>query len=417
MNKKTIIFKVFEFPHLSETFILAQIITAIKLGYDVKIIVVKLLDLDASLYRKTLIENNILDSIIIEDYKIPKNTFFKIFKFVFLLLKHLKKIKAILSFYNKQNKFSLTWLYQWNFYEVFNSNNNVFHVQYGTNRNPLDLLKAAGFYKPSLIVTFHGHDAFFPINGFIPNNGYYDNLFTYGDLITANTPYLAKKIVALGCPREKMKIIPVGVDTTFFNSIGKNKRAEGSLKIITVGRLDPVKGHKYSIEVVNEMVQSGYDIILTIIGEGSERKNLEKLIENYNLKKNVFLLGKKSQDEIRSFLIANDLYVITAVPLCDGRRETQGLATLEAQACGLPVIAFDSGGVKYTIELGKTGFVFDEYDTIGIVTILKKIYLERSMLKEMSANTKKFIDANFSQTYINDIWDNVYQNLFNQLTK
>jgi colanic acid/amylovoran biosynthesis glycosyltransferase len=413
-QKKTIIFKISEFPHLSETFILAQIITAIKLGYDIKIIVGKLLDIENSLYKKSLVEYKILYGIIVEDYDIPKNTFLKIIKFVFLLIKNFKKIIAILSFYNKQDKFSLTWLYQWNFYEKFNSKDNIFHVQYGTNRNPLDLLKATGFYKTSLIVTFHGHDAFFPINGFIPNNGYYNNLFNYGDLITANTPYLAEKIIALGCPKEKLKIIPVGVDTNFFYPIRENRNNGKTLKLITVGRLDPVKGHKYSIDVVKELVSCGYDITLTIVGEGYERKVLEELIENYNLEKFVFLLGKKSQEEIRNLLCENDLYIITAVPLVDGRRETQGLATLEAQACGLPVIAFDSGGVKYTIEQGKTGFVFDEYDTTEIVTLLKKIYLERNILTEMSANTKSFISVNFSQTYINDIWDKVYKNLFNQ---
>ncbi|MFN7044605.1 MAG: glycosyltransferase [Flavobacterium sp.] len=412
MNRKTIIFKVFEFPHLSETFILAQIITAIKLGYDIKIIVRKLLDIENSLYKKSLIDYEILDRIVVEDYKIPKNIFFKIIKFVFLLIKNLKKIKAILNFYKKHDKFSFTWLYQWDFYENFNSNDNVFHVQYGTNRNPLDLLKATGFFNPSLIVTFHGHDAFFPINGFIPNNGYYNYLFNYGDLITANTPYLAEKIIDLGCPKEKLKIIPVGVDTHFFYPIRQNRNNGKTLKLITVGRLDPVKGHKYCIEVIKKLVSCGFDITLTIVGDGYERKILEELIENNNLEKFVFLLGKKSQEEIRSLLCENDLYIITAVPLADGRRETQGLATLEAQACGLPVIAFDSGGVKYTIEQEKTGFVFDEYDITGIVTILKKIYFERDILDDMSANTKKFIETNYSQIFLDDIWDDVYKKLF-----
>ncbi|WP_222861338.1 hypothetical protein, partial [Seonamhaeicola marinus] len=82
------------------------------------------------------------------------------------------------------SKFSLTWLYQLHFYKQFNTAHAI-HVQYGTNVNPLDVLKKVGFLKPSLIVTFHGHDVFFPISGYIHNNGYYDNLFGFGDLITA----------------------------------------------------------------------------------------------------------------------------------------------------------------------------------------------------------------------------------------
>ena len=210
-QKKTIIFKITEFPHLSETFILAQVLTALKLGYDVKILIVKLLDIENSLYKDILIKNNILNTIIVENYNIPKNKILRVKKFLIIGLKNLKKIKAIISYYKRQNSFSLSWLFQWSFYEKFNSNQNIFHVQYGTNKNPLDLLKSTGFYKPSLIVTFHGHDAFFPINGFIPNNGYYNNLFTYANLITANTPYLADQLLKINCPDEKLSIVPVGV--------------------------------------------------------------------------------------------------------------------------------------------------------------------------------------------------------------
>jgi colanic acid/amylovoran biosynthesis glycosyltransferase len=401
-----------EFPHLSETFILAQIITAIKLGYDIKIIVNKLLDIDSSLYKKMLLKYKILDKIIIEDYKIPNNILIKIIKYFFLLLKNLKQIKSIFNFYSVHDRFSLTWLYQWQFYEAYNSRNIIFHVQYGTNRNPLDLLKATGFYKSPLIVTFHGHDAFFPINGFITNNGYYNNLFAYGDLITANTPYLADKILNLGCSKDKLKTIPVGVDTNFFYPGKNNKILETSLKIITVGRLDPVKGHRYTIEIIAEMVKSGFDVKLTIVGDGNERDKLEKIIAKKNLGENIFLVGKKSQTKIRSLLRENDLYILTAVPLPDGRRETQGLATLEAQACGLPVIAFDSGGIKYTIKQGVTGFIFNEYDKKGIINILKDIYFNREVLKKMSNNTTKFINENYSQNYIDNVWKNVYERLF-----
>lgn len=413
-QQKKIIFKLSEFPHLSETFILAQMITAIKLGYDVKVIIGRLLNIDNSLYKEVLVQNRIIENIIIENYSIPKNKFLRTLKFILLLIKNFIKINAILSYYKKQDQFSFTWLFQWNFYESFNDSSHVFHVQYGTNRYPLDLLKSTGFYKPALIVTFHGHDAFFPINGFIPNNGYYNNLFTYGDIITANTTYLADKILALGCPEEKLKIIPVGVDTDFFYPITTGKIFDKTLKMITVGRLDPVKGHKYSVEIVNKLVQCGFDVTLTIVGEGAERQTLEELIEINNLTKKVFLLGKKSQNEIRDLLRESDLYIINAVPLIDGRRETQGLATLEAQACGLPVLAFDSGGVKYTIEEGKTGFVFKEYDTESIVNLIKNFSIDRDLLVYLSSNTGKFIDENFSQNHVNNLWGHQYNKLFNK---
>lgn len=410
MSKK-IVFKVSEFPHLSETFIVAQIVTAIKLGYDVQIIIRKLLDNDTAINSILINEYNLLDKIIIEDYNIPKNKFLRLIKWVLLLITNFNGLSVIIKFHKEFSRFSLTWLYQWSFYQKFRDAS-FFHVQYGTNSKPLDVLKKTGF-KPSLIVTFHGHDAFFPINGYIPNNGYYDNLFKYADLITANTPYLADKIIELGCPKELLSIIPVGADTDFFYPNEEIKTIHKTLKLITVGRLDKVKGHNFSILAIADLISKGVDVTLTIIGEGTERKSLESLIAKYNLNEKVFMKGSKLQLEVRQELWEHDVYLLTAVALTDGRRETQGLATLEAQACGLPVVVFDSGGIKYTLENEVSGFVCDEFDVDAVVGSVLKFVKNPILLRDMSDRAVKFVNENFSQKIINQKWEIIYNSLNN----
>lgn len=406
MKPKQIIFKIAEFPHLSETFIVAQIVTAIKLGYEVKIIVSRLLDF-GSVPAELLNKYDILNKIIVEDYQIPDKKAARLLKSFYLLALHLTKVRAIRRFYAQQKAFSLTWLYQWHFYEQFNHSNTLFHIQYGINKNPIDLLKLSGFYKPSVIVTFHGHDAFFPINGFISNDGYYDEIFYSASLITANTPYLAEKIRSLGCPDEKLKIIPVGVDTSFFFSQKKVYKRK-TFEMITVGRLDAVKGHRYCIEALKIIKEKGLHVRLSIVGEGAERTNLESLIDQYELHDQVILMGRKSQEEIRQLLWEHDLYMFTAVALPDGRRETQGLATLEAQACGLPVIVFDSGGVKYTLEDQVTGFVCVEYDVQSLVQKIELLYLNPALRNKMGSDAVAFVEAHFSQNYVDSVWAKEY---------
>lgn len=410
-NQKKIVFKIPEFPHLSETFIVAQIVTAIKLGYEVVILVRKKIDFDIRLVSSLIVEYGLLNKIIIEDYKIPKIKLIRLLKWLFILIKNLKDFKFIFKYYKEQTKFSLTWLFEWDFYNEFKGVD-IFHVQYGTNSNPLSTLKKTGF-KPALIVTFHGHDAFFPIGGYIHNNGYYENLFKYGNLITANTLYLAEKIRDLGCPSEILQIIPVGVDTNYFYPNSVKKESNKTLKLITVGRLDKVKGHLYCIEAVNQLINKGIDVTLTIIGEGEERNSLEKLIIKYHLEEKIFMQGKKSPIEVRQTLWEHDVYLLTAVALSDGRRETQGLATLEAQACGLPVIVFDSGGVKYTLEDGVSGFVCEEYDVEAVVAKIIKLIDNPSLLTKMSNQAITFVKENYSQKIIDGKWENIYRNLSN----
>jgi colanic acid/amylovoran biosynthesis glycosyltransferase len=403
---KRIVFKVPEFPHLSETFIVAQIVTAIKLGYKVQIIVGKLLRTNSSLRNSLIDEYCLLDKVIVEDYIIPKNRILRLLKWTSLLIINLKSFEFILKYHREQPEFSLTWLFQWIFYNTFRDVD-VFHVQYGTNSKTLSCLKKIGF-KPSLIVTFHGHDAFFPINGFIPNDGYYDNLFQYANLITANTPYLRDKVLELGCPVKRLTIMPVSVDTSFFYPNNLKKITEGTLKLVTVARLDRVKGHHVSIEVIRELVKKNIDVSLTIIGEGIQRKEIEIKIKQYQLEDRVFLLGSKSQEEIRTYLWNHDIYLLLAVPLDDGRRETQGLATLEAQACGLPVIAFDSGGVKYTVEEGLTGFICKEFDTDSVVRRVIEFKLNPELRIRMSKKAVAFMEKKYSQKIIDQKWRLLY---------
>lgn len=411
MNKqKIIIFKFGEFPHLSETFIVAQMVTAIKLGYEVKILINKILYLDKDIQPPLIAEFGLMDKIIIEDYKIPKNKMYRMFKWFVLIIGNLKNISFIIKFYKEHSKFSLGHLYQWAFYKQFNKAA-IFHIQYGTNKHPIDLLKKTGFFKPAVLTTFHGHDAFFPINGFIPNKGYYDTLFEFGSLVTVNTPYLADKVLELGCSAEQLEIVPVAVNTSYFYPKHTLRRANTTLKLITVGRLDKVKGHSYGIDAVKELIYRGVDVTLTIVGDGEEWSNLENIIKRYGLEDKVFMVGKKSQEQIREELWEHHLYLLTAVALPNGRRETQGLATLEAQACGLPAILFDSGGVKYTVNDGVTGFVCKECDVVDLVDKIVLLAKDHERLNKMSFEAVTFVGEYYSQQMLDEKWKFIYGDL------
>ena len=246
---KSILFKIWKFPQLSETFILAQIITAIKCGYKVNVLVQDLLNIEESKQQILLTKFDILDKIIIENYHIPENKLIRLIKGCILVIINLPSILKLIRYLQKVKNLNITDIYKFQFYKRF-KDYDIIHVQYGTNVKPVDILKKIGFITSKLVVSFHGHDAFFPINGIIPNNGYYDNLFRYGDLIVANTPYLAKLIEELGCPKNKLKIIPVGVDTKFFHPLKNDHKCRDVIRLISVGRLDKVKGHIYLIDLV-----------------------------------------------------------------------------------------------------------------------------------------------------------------------
>ncbi len=404
---KNIIFKIKEYPRLSETFITTQIITAINLGFNVKILVKRLLPFKDSKQERLIEKYGLSNKIIIEDYKIPSNKISRLLKWGYLLGVHVFNLSRVVKYHRAQNVFSLTWLYQFSFYSKLDGVD-IFHIQYGTNKNPLDILKRIDLLKGEIIVSFHGHDAFFPINGYIENDNYYKDLFKTANTVIANTTYLARQIENIGCSSDKIKTVPISVNTDFFYAKPIEKKLNETFKIISVGRLAKVKGHIYALKTIKKLNEMGYDVYLTIVGEGEQREILSKFVKEKNIEHLVELVGTKSQSEIRQLFWEHNLFLFPSISLEGGRAETQGLATVEAQACGLPVVAFNTGGIPYTLKENTTGYLCKEFDYNCMAEKIKYLINTPDILYKMSVNATNFIAEHYAKKVIDETWNMIY---------
>lgn len=127
----------------------------------------------------------------------------------------------------------------------------------------------------------------------------------------------------------------------------------GKFWIGTISELHKNKGLDYLIEAFTATVRVmlgdtlGWSLNLIIIGEGEERKNLQKLIDDKKMSDRIFLVGQIP--DARSYLKAFDIFTLTS------RTEAFPYAILEAGAAGLPIIASEVGGIPEVItgpELG-----------------------------------------------------------------
>jgi len=108
---------------------------------------------------------------------------------------------------------------------------------------------------------------------------------------------------------------------------------DNSLIVGTIGRMVPVKGHKYLVSAVQTLVSDYPNLKLVIIGDGRERKSIERMITDYNLAENVILTGWK--DNASRYLSGFDIFAFPSLS------EGLPLALLEAMSAGLPVICSD----------------------------------------------------------------------------
>lgn len=401
----TIIFKVPEFSHVSETFILKQVIFAIELGYEVKILVRRLIPENQWAKSDKIAEHKLRERIIVEDFRIPSNKLSRLINWIKILFFELKNIIPLINYHKLKLKFSLTWLYEWNFYQKFNDVS-LFHIQYGTNKYPLDQLKEVG-YQPKIICSFHGHDAIFPINGFIENNGYYRNLFKNSERIVVNSVYLRNILRDLKCPKEIISRIPVSVDINRFRP-SENKASNKVFQLISVGRLHESKGHIYLLQTIRKLMKTDKNFNLKIIGEGPERKKLENYIREHSLDNLVELMGAKSQDEISELLRQSDVFLFPSITMSNGWGETQGLAVNEAMASGLPVICFDTGGVKYSFEHSKSGFLAEAGDIEVFTNYILQLFNSPNLRTQMGKSARQFVVDNFSDDTVLMKWQIIY---------
>ncbi|MFH1423476.1 MAG: glycosyltransferase [Candidatus Nealsonbacteria bacterium] len=181
---------------------------------------------------------------------------------------------------------------------------------------------------------------------------------------------------AIGC--KNIEVIPNGIDLKRFEKLGRKPHA--GFVVMTVARLEKVKGIEYLIKAIVNLQISNFQ--LSIIGNGSERKNLESLVEKLSLRDKVKFLGEIPNEKVPEYLAAADCFVLPSL------KEGFGIVILEAQAAGIPVIGTKVGGILDLIEDGQTGLLVAPENASQIREAIIKIKSEPELSETLVKNAK-----------------------------
>ena len=150
-------------------------------------------------------------------------------------------------------------------------------------------------------------------------------------------------------------------------------------RILFVGRLMEVKGVDVLIKAFSKFLENDSlsDYALDIVGDGPELDSLLHLARQEQIEEKIVFHGSKQRNEIADFYANADLFVLPSKTTALGEKEGLGLVVLEAMMSGVPVIGTDCGGIKETIEHGKTGIIVAENDVdalhIAMVDMIKDV--------------------------------------------
>lgn len=143
----------------------------------------------------------------------------------------------------------------------------------------------------------------------------------------------------------------------------------------TVGRLVPVKGHTYLVKAIQKVVKVIPEAKFLFVGDGELKPKLSEEIKSYDLQRNVFLLGARS--DIATILSCINVFLLPSL------NEGFGMVLIEAMAARKPVIATNVGGVPEVVINGTTGILVPPEDPEAFSSAIIKLYNNPEMSLEM----------------------------------
>lgn len=242
------------------------------------------------------------------------------------------------------------------------------------------ILKDQGVKIP-FVTTLHGTDitlvgkdpSFEPVINFSINKS---------NRVTAVSENLKKETFELFDIKNNIEVIPNFICLKEYkldnNDYYKKRFAPNNEKVIChVSNFRKVKRIE-DVIIAFEGISKEMDVKLLLVGDGPERARLEQISRNSKFSKNIFFLGSlKSTKEV---LNISDLFILPS------SKESFGLSALEAMACGVPVIASDSGGIPEVISHGKSGLLNSVGDTYQMTKNALKLLSNDSILENFKTN-------------------------------
>jgi glycosyltransferase involved in cell wall biosynthesis len=229
---------------------------------------------------------------------------------------------------------------------------------------------------------------------------YYQYPGNYPELAAA-----AKKVIAVteynrrylaeshGVPPEKVAVIRTGIDPEYFEFREREARP-GPVEMVTVARLEAVKGLEYSIRAVALVTKSlvAGDIRYTIVGDGSLRGELDMLIGELGLCGVVTIAGSQDPERVREHLWRSDIFLLPSLS------EAMPVAIMEAMSCGLPVIATRVRGVPELVENGETGCLVEPMDVERLAEAMVSLVVDPELRKRMGRKGREKVVSEYTRT-------------------
>jgi len=283
----------------------------------------------------------------------------------------------------------------------------IVHAHFGPDAALLvPMLSRARLRATPFVATFHGFDANDSDDALRAAGriaGHFVDarpaLFERATTIIAVSEFVRTRLIAAGADPEKVIVHYIGIDTGFFWT--PERSAAPPLSVLFLGRLHEKKGPADLLQALARLQTQGVKPACTLAGTGVEESALHTLARDLNL--DVTFVGAVDAGRARDLLQAAR---VVCVP---SHSEGFGLVFLEAQACGVPVVSYRTGGVPEAVADGETGLLATLRDIEGLADRLHTLLTDDEIWLRMSERGRQRTVEQFGlarrTTALEDIYD------------
>ena len=195
-------------------------------------------------------------------------------------------------------------------------------------------------------------------------------------------------------PKERVTYVPPGIFPGRFPFDGEAGRAlrvrwgaEGLPVVVTAAMFRPgvkSEGLSWVIRSCGRLAERGLDFRLVILGDGKEGEALRSLADRH-LKGRAIFAGRIPREEMYRYYSAGDLFAFPGI------RESLGMVYLEAQCCGLPVVAFENRGVPEVVRNRETGFLTPPFDAQAFDAAMERLIVGVDLRRRMGEAASRHV--------------------------
>jgi glycosyltransferase involved in cell wall biosynthesis len=256
-----------------------------------------------------------------------------------------------------------------------------------------------------LVVSLHGND----VTAWVRTEpGRYDTVIGAAAAVTVPSRFLAAAAEAAGFPRERVHILPSGVDTSIFSP---TPLPAGPPTAAFVGRLVEKKGLDVLLEAWPLVRQHVPEARLVVLGDGplahlvddAARHGVTRLLP----------LDEGGRTQARDLMRGAHLVVSPSRTAEDGDSESLLVVNLEAQASGRPVVTTDHGGIPEFVRAGETALVVDEGDAGAVAEAMVRVMTDTDLAARL-ANAGPSWAARFDLQKTAAAVDDLYDDLLDR---